>query len=118
MGSYLGTINKLQTALNRRGYQILINRTQFYSQQQKRAITIYKVSQSQFDAELGKAKNTEIFSSASQIQVMLFMRNLWFLIQDKEIPHTYRMKGGEVFAQKWEKFESDWRKTHPQTIEK
>ena len=32
------------------------------------------------------------------------MRNLWYLINDKEIPPTNRMKGAAEFERKWNEF--------------
>ena len=105
-------MRKLQIALNSKGQRILCNRSQFYSEQQNRPVTIYKVSQSVFDETSGKNRHIELFSSASQIQVVLFMRNFWFLIQGKEIPPTNRMKGAAEFERKWEEFETSWRINH------
>jgi hypothetical protein len=105
-------IRRLQIALNSKGQRILCNRSQFYSEQQNRPVTIYKVMQSVFDENTGKNKHVELFSSASQIQVVLFMRNFWFLIQGKEIPPTNEMKGAAEFEQKWQAFENDWREAN------
>lgn len=105
-------IRKLQIALNSKGQRILCNRSQFYSEQQNRPVTIYKVMQSVFDANTGKNKHIELFSSASQIQVVLFMRNFWFLIQGKDIPPTNEMKGAAEFSVKWKQFEEQWREAN------
>lgn len=105
-------IHRLQVALNSKGMRILCNRSQFYSEQQNRPVTIYKVMQSVFDENTGKNRHIELFSSASQIQVVLFMRNFWFLIQGKEIPPTNEMKGAAEFKQKWQDFETEWRMTN------
>lgn len=109
-------IHRLQIALNSKGQRILCNRSQFYSEQQNRPVTIYKVSQSVFNEQTGKNQHIELFSSASQIQVVLFMRNLWFLIQGREIPPTNEMKGAAEFSAKWRQFEEEWRETH-ETLE-
>ena len=95
---------KLQVALNSKGYKILNSRSQFYSEQQNRPITIYKLSQSVFDEYAHKARHIELFSTASQIQMVLFMRNLWFLVQGKEIPPTNKMKGAAEFERSWQAF--------------
>lgn len=102
-------MRKLQVALNSKGMKILCNRSQFYSEQQNRPVTIYKVSQAVFDKEKGKNKNIELFSSASQIQAVLFMRNLWYLVNDIEIPPTNEMKGAVEFERKWKEFETNWK---------
>ena len=102
-------IRRLQIALNSKGLRILCNRSQFYSEKQNRPVTIYKVSQSVFDKSTGKNKHLELFSSASQIQVVLFMRNFWNLINDKPIPETNKIKGAAEFEAKWKEFEENWK---------
>ena len=96
-------IHRLQVALNSKGMRILCNSSQFYSEQMNRPVTIYKVSQS-IPLEDGRHRHEELFSSGSQIQCVLFMRNLWYLINDKEIPPTNGIKGAAEFERKWEEF--------------
>lgn len=112
MNSNSEMMRKLQIALNSKGMRILCNRSQFYSEQQNRPVTIYKISQSVWNPATEKNRHEELFSSASQIQCVLFMRNLWFLIQGKEIPPTNKMKGAEEFERKWQEFEASWRESH------
>lgn len=95
---------KLQFALNSRGMRLLSNRSQFFSEQQNRPVTIYKLSQSVTNEQTGKNNHIELFSTPSQIQMVLFMRNLWYLINDMEIPPTNQMKGAEVFEHAWQEF--------------
>lgn len=102
--SNLEMIRKLQIALNSKGMKILCNRSQFYSEQQQRPITMYKVCQSVIDAETEKTRHLVLFTSASQIQVVLFLRNLWYLINEKPIPPTNKMKGSKEFERKWNEF--------------
>ena len=100
-------IHKLQVALNSKGLRILCNRSQFYSDQQNRPVTMYKVSQSVRNESTGKCTHVELFSSASEIQIVLFMRNLWYAVNGKEIPPTNNMKGSEVFEMAWREFEAN-----------
>lgn len=102
--SNLDMIHKLQVALNSKGLKILCNRSQFYSDRQERPVTVYKVCQSVCNIQTGKCNHKELFSSASQIQIVLFMRNLWYLVNGKEIPPTNRMKGAAEFERKWNEF--------------
>ena len=101
-------IYRLQVALNSKGMRILCNRSQFYSDEQRRPVTVYKVSQS-IPQESGKNTHQELFSSTSQIQCVLFMRNLWYLINNNPIPPTNDIKGAEDFQRKWNEFEANWR---------
>jgi len=100
-------IYKLQVALNSKGLRILCNRSQFYSDQQNRPVTMYKISQSVFNENTGKCNHIELFSSASEIQIVLFMRNLWYAVNGKEIPPTNQMKGAEFFQRAWDEFEQN-----------
>lgn len=95
---------KLQVALNSKGLRILCNRSQFFSDQQNRPVTIYKISQSIKNETTGKNNHVELFSSASEIQIVLFMRNLWYAVNGKPIPPTNKVKGAEVFEEAWETF--------------
>lgn len=97
-------IYKLQVALNSKGLKILCNRSQFYSEQQHRPVTMYKVVRSVYDEAKGKNRHIELFSSASQIQVVLFLRNLWYVVNGLEVPPTNKMKGAAEFTRKWNTF--------------
>lgn len=98
-------IYKLQVALNSKGMRILCNRSQFYSEQQNRPVTMYKISQSRHNPQTGKNTHVELFNSASEIQIVLFLRNLWYAVNGKPIPPTNQMKGAEIFEQAWKTFE-------------
>ena len=100
-------IYKLQTALNSRGLKILCNRSQFYSDEQKRPVTQYRISQSVENEETGRIQHIELFNSYSQIQCVLFLRNLWYLVNDREIPPTNQIKGAYEFERKWNSFLED-----------
>lgn len=79
-------IHKLQAAINGKGERLLIDKSQFYSNDQDRPITLYRVSRSVFDAEKGKNKKEKLFETASQIQIVLFLRDYWYSITGQEIP--------------------------------
>lgn len=100
-------IRKLQFALNQKGLRILCNRSQFYSEQQNRPVTMYKITQSVFNPNTDNYKHVELFTSASEIQIVLFLRNLWYLVNDKPIPPTNKMKGAAEFERKWKIFLED-----------
>ena len=79
-------IHKLQQAINEKGQRILYSTSQFYSKDQNRPVTVYYIKQSVYDDETGKSKNVELFKSTSQIQIVLFLRDIWFEINGWEIP--------------------------------
>ena len=86
MASNTVTIHKLQQALNMRGCKILYSTSQFYSEQQQRPITQYHIKQAVIDEDTGKNKNIELFKSTSQIQILLFLRDMWYELNGWEIP--------------------------------
>lgn len=77
------TINKLQKALIQRGYIYKINTHQFYSEQQNRMITGYRITQKQpYRKKNGKMseKDVELLNSCSKVEVLK-----WFVGKWKEI---------------------------------
>lgn len=95
MASNSVMIKKLQQALNAKGCKLLYSTSQFYSQQQDRPVTMYVLKQAVWDEESGKHKNQELFKTVSQIQMVLFLRDMWYEVNGWEIP-----KDNEVWEQK------------------
>ena len=86
MPSNATMIKKLQTAMNLRGMRIMYTTSQFYSATENRPITVYHIKQAVWDDEKEKFVNIELFKSTSQIQIVLFLRDLWYSINGKELP--------------------------------
>ncbi len=86
MASNITNIKKLQQAINLKGYKILYNTSQFYSQKEDRPVTIYHVKQAIWDEDKGKYDTVELFKSTSQLQILLFLRDYWYEINGKEVP--------------------------------
>lgn len=84
-------IHKLQTAINQNGGCILLDRVQFYSEEQDRPISLYKISTPGEIGNNGKRKKDVLFTTPSQIQVVLFLRDYWYNMQGKEIPTDNEM---------------------------
>lgn len=101
--SNLDMIYSLQVALNMKNMRIILSRSQFFSEVQNRPVTMYKISQSRPNGI--KTTHVELFSAASQIQIVLFLRNLWYAYNGNEIPPTNNMKGAEDFEKAWKLFE-------------
>lgn len=86
MASNSVMIHKLQQAINGKGHKVLYSTTQFYSAKQDRPITVYHLYKATFDEDRGKMVNTEVFKSTSQIQIVLYLRDMWFDINGWDIP--------------------------------
>ncbi len=74
------TINKLQSALITKGYIYKINTYQFYSEQQNRMITSYRITEKQpyrkKNGEMSK-KDVELLNSCSQVEVLKWFAGKW-----------------------------------------
>ena len=80
-------IHKLQQAINvNGGGPLMYNKTQFYSAQQDRPVTLYTVKKAIYDETRGRNSYKELFSSTSQIQIVLFLRDYWFEMNGWEVP--------------------------------
>lgn len=74
------TINKLQSALIEKGYIYKINTYQFYSDQQNRMITGYRITQKQpYQKKNGEMseKDVELMNSCSQVEVLTWFVERW-----------------------------------------
>ena len=97
-------ISQLQYALDRKGFTVYYSTHQFRSDTQNRLITMHKLEHRVWDPKKERYRNEEIFSSASQIQVLLFLRNILFWLEGKEIPPSNNTKGAAVLDMKWQDF--------------
>lgn len=84
-------IKKLQGAINNKikevgGTPLLYNTTQFFSEQQQRPITMYVVRTVLWDDKRNRNHYIELFKSTSQIQIVLYLRDYWFKLNDWELP--------------------------------
>ena len=95
MASNSTNIRKLQRALNMKGLKILYSTTQFYSEEQNRPVTMHIIKRAVYDEQRGRNTNVELFKSTSQLQIMLFLRDMWFEVIGKEIPQD-NIKWNEV----------------------
>ena len=86
MASSVMMIRKLQSALNSKGMKIMYSTSQFYSEQEDRPVTVHHIKQAVYDPARGKYINFELFKSPSQIQIVLFLRDLWYTVNGKEVP--------------------------------
>lgn len=86
-GAQSQLIKKLQRALICEGELVLISTSQFYSVDKQKVVTKYHVKKQVQDTE-NRMKSTmvELFSSCSQLQVTLFLRDYLYEVQGKEVP--------------------------------
>lgn len=108
MHNYKRMIFNLQRGLNARGYKILVGRSQFYSEEAKVPITCHRVSFAKWNEEKQQNENVEIFKTYKEIFLVFFLRNLWYFVNDKEIPHSRNpIKGEDKFEELWDNFVKD-----------
>ena len=87
-GGQTRTIKKLQQALLFEGELVLITTSQFWSVDKHKLVTRYHIKkQVQSDSDRFKSSQVELFSSCSQIQITLFLRDYYYEITGQEIPH-------------------------------
>lgn len=91
MPSNTTNIHKLQSAINRKGRKILYGTTQFYSQDQDRPVTIYQLKEAVWDEKKHKNINASLYQSTSQIQILLYLRDMWYEINGWEVPTDNKM---------------------------
>ena len=81
-------IKKFQAAINEKFHEkLLYNKTQWYSDNQDRPVTTYVIRKAVWNEKKGKSIPQKLFSSTSQIQVVLFLRDYWYKMNGWEIPN-------------------------------
>ena len=88
MPSNSANIKKLIMALNLHGMKIMYTTSQFWSEEEDRAITVYHVKQAVWDEDRGKYTSVDLYKAPSQIQIVLYLRDLWYTINGKEVPQN------------------------------
>lgn len=109
--NYKDSIRKLQTGINNRdfGFKLVYNQNQFYSPEKHKPITIHSVKMVKENELKAKKEYTEIFKSGTQLFVVFFLRNLWYVLNDKEIPQTQFPE----FERKWQEFLDEFEQELP-----
>ena len=84
---YTATIKKLQNAINTKFQEsILVNKSQFKSEKNDKILELIIVKKAIWDENKGKYRNIEIFSSTSDVQIVLFLRDYWYELNGWEVP--------------------------------
>lgn len=81
----LKTTRKLLSALNLRGYNLTFATKQFVGREGNMH-TYYTVNQAQWNDDKNRYVNVELYSSGSVVRITLFLRDMWFLANDWELP--------------------------------
>lgn len=80
-------IKKLQKAINEKyGARLLINKNQFYSEEADRPLELIVIKKAIWDDDKQKFKNIEVFSSPSDVQIVLWLRDYWYELNGWEVP--------------------------------
>lgn len=87
-GGQTRQIQLLQKALLMEGVIVTINISEFYSVDKNKMVKRYFVKRQIQDPDNdNRSSMVELFNSCSQIQVTLFLRDLYFETKGLEIPH-------------------------------
>ena len=85
--AYGPTIKKLQRAINEKfDAKILFNKTQFVSEKSNKPIELLVIKKAIWDDTKQRYKNIELFSSTSDVQIVLWLRDYWYELNGWEIP--------------------------------
>lgn len=82
-----GMIKKLLTAINFNGGKVLYKVDEWWSEEQNRVVKKYTLKKAVYDEKTRKNNNIELFTTHSQIQVVLYLRDYLFNMQGLEIPN-------------------------------
>lgn len=74
MADLSNTLYKLQLALKQKGIIVLINTSQFYSEEQDRIIKMYNITQNK----------KEIIKTSSIVKAIKALNNLWQEVKENE----------------------------------
>ena len=92
MASNIKTIKKLQLAINMNcPFRILYTTNQFYSVDKQMPVTKYCLRKAVLNYDTNRSKSEEIFSTYSQLQIILYLRDLWYTWLGKELPTDNEM---------------------------
>lgn len=84
------TARKLLMALNCKGCLLTMGCKQFIGKD-ARPHNYYSVNQATWNSEKDRYDHHELYSSASMIRIVLYLRDLLYILEDKELPTDNEM---------------------------
>lgn len=85
--TYMRLARKLQKAIEKQfGVKLLFNTAQWYSDTKQDIVCMYTVKRTEKSEKTGKYVNTELFTTYSQIQLVLWLRDYWYTLNGWEVP--------------------------------
>lgn len=85
MNSNQVMIKKLRNAINLKGHKITYSTTEVFLDNQQFPSKIYTIKRAEKQSS-GKNKYEELFKTFSQIQVVFFLRDYWYILNDLKLP--------------------------------
>lgn len=82
-------LKRLQSAINAYSPEkILVSQNEWYSDMRRSTITSYVIKKAlpPTDVTKGRKRAVELFSTTSQIQAVLYLRDYWYSLRGIEIP--------------------------------
>ena len=86
MNSNLTMIKKLRAAINSKGCKLLYSTYEFFSEEKNGPVTMYCIKQAVYNKKTGRNENIELFKSGSQIQIVLYLRDYWYKLNNIPLP--------------------------------
>lgn len=81
------TIKKLQRAINTKVVdKILVNKTQIYHKDIDKVSELIIVKKAIWDSEKQRNRYEELYHSNSDVQIVLFLRDMWYELNGWEVP--------------------------------
>lgn len=97
-------IKKLQKAINEKfDARLLLNKTQYYSKDTDTVKEMLVIKQAIWDEDRQRFRNIELFSSASDIQIVLWLRDYWYQLNGWEVP---------IDNEEWNKAKDNYNRRH------
>lgn len=84
---YIRIAKKLQSACKKQfGIKLLIDQRQWYHKDKDMFITVYTLYQCITNEDRNGTQKIKLFQTYSQIQLVLFMRDMWYELNNWEVP--------------------------------